>query len=265
VEVNAPEMVKAGETFVASIDVDSITDFNLGHFDLSFDSSVVNVTGVADGCLDGETVPVADWGFIDEDTIRVIVEVSGITGVNGSGYIAKISFDVVGTGGDRSVLDISNGLLVDTEAEEIPAEWIDDEVTVKVPVFDTGEGTYPSIFGTHEGTIVLAKDIQVQKMYTHPSVGTGGHSEYVRIWGNGIDESASWSGYTGDWHNVAFSEPFTLCAGETYNYTIKTGSYPQIHHTDELEIVDSGIIRCTKFTDANGREYNDWIPAIKLW
>ena len=263
VVVNAPEYVEG--TFDASIDVDSITDFNLGHFDLSFDSSVVNVTGVADGCLDGETVPVADWGFIDEDTIRVIVEVSGITGVNGSGYIAKISFDVVGTGGDRSVLDISNGLLVDTEAEEIPAEWIDDEVTVKVPVFDTGEGTYPSIFGTHEGTIVLAKDIQVQKMYTHPSVGTGGHSEYVRIWGNGIDESASWSGYTGDWHNVAFSEPFTLCAGETYNYTIKTGSYPQIHHTDELEIVDSGIIRCTKFTDANGREYNDWIPAIKLW
>lgn len=49
-----------------------------------------------------------------------------------------------------------------------------------------------------------------------------------------------------------------------YNYTIKTGSYPLIHHTDELK-VKSGTIRCTEFVDINGRVYNDWIPAIKLW
>jgi hypothetical protein len=26
-----------------------------------------------------------------------------------------------------------------------------------------------------------------------------------------------------------------------------------------------GTITCTNFTDANGREYNDWIPAIRLF
>ena len=49
-------------------------------------------------------------------------------------------------------------------------------------VFDTGEGTYPSIFGTHRGKIIPDWDITVNKMYTHPSKGTGGHTEYVRIW-----------------------------------------------------------------------------------
>jgi len=140
-------------------------------------------------------------------------------------------------------------------------------VTVKALalVFDTGEGTYPSIFGTHEGTITPSKDIPVQKMYTYPCIGTGWHTEYVKIRNaTGWSTEAAWSGYTGDWHNVVFDEPFTLKSGETYNYTIKTGSYPQIIHEHEFSAT-GGIINCTVFVDANGRESNEWIPAIKLW
>jgi len=95
--------------------------------------------------------------------------------------------------------------------------------------FDTGSGTYPSISGTHTGTIIPSQDISVNKLYTYPSIGTGGHSEYVRIWGNGADASGTWDGYSGgDWDNITFDLPFTLEAGKTYNYTIRTGSYPQI-------------------------------------
>jgi hypothetical protein len=125
--VNAPEYVEG--TFNASIDVDSVADFNSGQFDLAFDSSVVNVTDVADGSLDGETIPVSDWERLDNDTIRVILDVSGIAGVNGSGNLATVCFAVVGGAGAKSMLNISNGLLVNTEAEAILAEWINDEVT----------------------------------------------------------------------------------------------------------------------------------------
>ncbi|MCK4735309.1 MAG: hypothetical protein KAT65_22845 [Methanophagales archaeon] len=128
VTVNAPEYVEG--TFNASIDVANVTDFNSGQFDLSFDSSVVNVTDVTDGCSNGEIIPVSDWERMGNDTIRVILDVSGIAGVNGSGNFATIRFAVVGETGDKSVLDISNGLLVNTEAEAILAEWINDEVTV---------------------------------------------------------------------------------------------------------------------------------------
>jgi hypothetical protein len=88
VAVNAPEYVEG--TFNASIDVDSVTGFNSGQFDLAFDSSVVNVTDVADGSLAGATIPVSDWERMDNDTIRVILDVSGIDGVNGSGNLATI-------------------------------------------------------------------------------------------------------------------------------------------------------------------------------
>nr|CBH39111.1 hypothetical secreted protein [uncultured archaeon]CBH39726.1 hypothetical secreted protein [uncultured archaeon] len=130
VTVNAPEQVNAGETFDVSIDVANITDFNSAQFDLSFDSSVLNVTGVTDGSLDGTTIPVSTWEHVDADTVKVLVSMPMGEGVSGTGYLAKISFDVVGKTGNRSELNISGGLLVDKEAAEIPALWIDDEVVI---------------------------------------------------------------------------------------------------------------------------------------
>jgi len=44
---------------------------------------------------------------------------------------------------------------------------------------------------------------------------------------------------------------------------IRTGSYPQIIHARE-KAVEGGIITCEEFVDANGRRYDDWIPAIRL-
>ena len=130
VTLNAPEVVNGDETFDGSIDVVNITDFNSAQFDLAFDSRVLNVTGVADGSLDGTTIPVSTWESVDADTVKALVSMPMGEEVSGSGYLAKVSFDVVGKTGERSELNISGGLLVDKEAAEIPALWIDDEVVI---------------------------------------------------------------------------------------------------------------------------------------
>jgi len=139
-------------------------------------------------------------------------------------------------------------------------------ITIKSTILDTGqsENQYPSIPGTHTGTITPSQDITVQKLYTYPCAGTGGHTDFARIYGDGLDESSSWDGYGEDGYTLTFDSPFTLEAGKTYNYVIKTGSYPQIHHTSAL-LTENGWINCTKFTDVNGKEYDDWIPAIRLF
>ena len=263
VTVTAPEYVSG--TFNASIRIDNVADLNSAQFDLSFDSRVVNVTDVHDGAIGGETVPVL-WNLVDTDTVRVLVKMPVGVGVSGSGRLAVVDFAVKGTERAKSELDISDGLLADADANPIDADWYDDEVTVAAPVFDTGEGTYPSISGTHEGTITPYTDIPVQKMYTYPCAGTGGHSEYVKIGNTSWTVNATWTGYTSGYHNIVFSESFTLYAGKTYNYTIRTGSYPMIIHAQHhTALSDSGVIRCDTFVDANGRVYNDWIPAITLW
>ncbi len=60
----------------------------------------------------------------------MIFKLSGADGVSGSGSVATIAFAVTGSQGDTSVLDIADGNLADTGADEIPATWADDVVTV---------------------------------------------------------------------------------------------------------------------------------------
>ena len=133
-------------------------------------------------------------------------------------------------------------------------------------IFDTGapSNPYPSVAGTHNGTITPNQTITVSMLYTYPCAGTGGHAEYARIWNSTLDVNATWNGYVDDWHNISFNEPFTLVKDEVYNYTIRTGSYPQIIHA-RSKPVTGGLINCTTFTDANGKIYDNWIPAIRLY
>ena len=131
------------------------------------------------------------------------------------------------------------------------------------PIFDMYPGTYPSIFGVHNGTITPAQTIVANKLYTYPCKGTGGHTEYIKIGNATWNATATWKGYKSDWHNVTFDKTVVLRANETYDYTIRTGSYPQIHHIPALQTA-SGWINCTEFVDANGKKYDNWIPAIRL-
>ena len=118
VRVNAPEYMEEGATFVATIDVDSVTDFNSAQFDLSFDSSVVEVIYIKDGEINGEEVPIFGWSFMDAETVRPIVMMGQGEGVvSGSGYLAEITFEVKGDEGDVSVLNISNGMLMDKKGK----------------------------------------------------------------------------------------------------------------------------------------------------
>ena len=132
--VNAPEIVSGA--FNVTIDVYNIVDLDSGQFDLSFNSSVVNVTGIDSGNMGGTTVPISDWRFMGADTIRVLFDLPGVDLVSGSGSLATVNFEIIGSVGDTSVLDISNGELfdIDTYGEGIPAIWNDCEVTLGVPV-----------------------------------------------------------------------------------------------------------------------------------
>ena len=112
VSVNAPEYVEEKETFVVTIDVEDITDFNNGMFDLTFDHKVVKVDDVTDGSIDDTEIPVTMWEDMDSDTIKVMLELPETTTASGSGYLAGITFKVKGDAGDESALEIAEGELV---------------------------------------------------------------------------------------------------------------------------------------------------------
>ena len=164
----------------------------------------------------------------------------------------------VGTRNVSAIVTNDNGTAMQT--------WTWIVQTSEKLVFDTGApaNPYPSIMGNHTGTIKPNHTVIATKLYTYPCAGTGGHTEYARIWNLTWNATATWEGYAGDWHNITFNKTVVLLANETYNYTVRTGSYPQIHHTDALP-TDNGWINCTGFIDANGKRYNNWVPAIRVW
>jgi hypothetical protein len=142
------------------------------------------------------------------------------------------------------------------------------KVTEIAEELDTGEGSYPSISGMHNGSITITQSqpIMVSKLYTYPCPGTGGHTELIKLYNESgaLMTSGTWAGYQGDWQNLTLAPPITLLPGHTYNYSVVTGSYPQIIHAKTKDI-PGGTITCTEFVDINGAKHPDWIPAIRLF
>jgi hypothetical protein len=143
IRVSVPEYVEEKETFDVTIDIDSVTELTWSEFDLIFDKSVVKVEDVTEGSIDDTEIPIVMWDHVDSDIIKVMTGVPEdkfLEGVSGSGYLAMISFKVKGDEGDESVLELSNGVLGNTSAGEIPASWVDAEIKIGVEEKEEEEG-----------------------------------------------------------------------------------------------------------------------------
>jgi len=179
--------------------------------------------------------------------------------LSGAGSAETVQFQERDTSTNKNSYSVVFAMLAITKAET-------------APIFDTHSpaNPYPSIMSRHEGKIIPSCNLNVSKMYTYPCTGTGGHTESFELRESGVlIANGTWNGYIGDYHNITIHNVtgalyVTLLKDHEYNYTIRTGSYPQIVH-EESKDVTGGTITCTKFVDANGKEYNDRIPAIRLW
>ena len=222
------------------------------------------------------TPPIANFTYSPEKTVvNETITFDASSSYDPDGYIVSYEWDFgdgnTGTGevithSYSSAGDYTVNLTVTDNDGAVNST--DKTITVypSTSVFDTGasENPYPSIMGTHKGEIRPSANINVGKLYTYSCVGTGGHTESIELYENTtLIASGTWKGYQDDYHNITISPSVILLAGHTYNYTIVTGSYPQIIHATSKEVT-GGTITCTSFVDANGKNYTDWIPAIRL-
>jgi len=135
VKIVAPDEATDGGNFSAEINISYVGNFDAANYDIAYNASVIQVTGVRDGSINGAPIPVDDWGFIPEGeqgVVRIINNVAGAPGVNGSGNLSWIDFDVVGNVCDSSglVFNVSVSVLYDNLAQEISATWLNDSVHV---------------------------------------------------------------------------------------------------------------------------------------
>lgn len=153
-------------------------------------------------------------------------------------------------GNPEAATSVTTNLMVSREAFEL----------------NTGSGTYPSMAGVHRGTLRPNHTVIVNRFYTYPTEGTGGHAEYVELCNisSGWCINATWAGYQGDYHNLTFPERFMLNEGALYQYTIITGSYPCLIAETNRTLRDGSVITCSSFVAMNGENYDARIPAFRL-
>ncbi|MFZ2070882.1 MAG: cohesin domain-containing protein [Halobacteriota archaeon] len=252
--------VTPGETFTVDILVTPNQPLKGINLDLKIDPSLITVNSVANGGM--FTGSCFGSNNIGDGTVTIF----GVAALGGAisrpGTFAMVYMTANSEHTGTTTLHFSR-VSVEGQEGEVRSAVTDGLVTVRQPaVFDTGYGSYPSIAGTHTGTITPNRDIMVYMLYTYPCPGTGGHTASVIIKDN-TNITGDWHGYKGDWDGIRFSPQFVLLTGHTYHYRICTGSYPQIIHNHTLGN-EYGIINCTRFIDVNGRSYNDWIPAFRL-
>ena len=138
VNVNAPETMNGD--FTVTIEIEDVTDLDSGQFDLHFDATAVNVTGVDDGSVGETAIPVENWAA-DDGKVTVLINLPGLDGVSGSGSLATIHFETIVPGDCE--MEISEGLLVNTMAELIPASWdgVESHVSSTTTTTPTTGGT----------------------------------------------------------------------------------------------------------------------------
>jgi hypothetical protein len=130
VSVDAPAQASPDSDFTAAIGISQVTDFDACNYDVTFDPLVLRLDNVTSGLVGSSTVPVDIYNEISSGTYRLIQNIPGVAGVSGSGYLAELHFHVIGTEGDSSLVNPSNGVISNITAGEIEAAWVEGVVTV---------------------------------------------------------------------------------------------------------------------------------------
>ena len=128
--INAHAEVVKSSSFAISVDIGGVTAFDAGQFDVSFDESLVVLDSVTAGQIGATQIPIDLWNKIGTGTYRIIVNVPGVPGVNGSGNLAVLQFHAVNSAVGTTTVNLSNGFLNDSLAAEIPAAWSGDSIMV---------------------------------------------------------------------------------------------------------------------------------------
>ncbi|MBI4283616.1 MAG: hypothetical protein HY663_04015 [Chloroflexi bacterium] len=157
VSINVPGKVAKGAEFIATVNVSEVANFDSASYDISFNPTIVEVTSVTGGKIGETDIPVVLWNGTEPGIVKVLQNIPGVPGVSGSGYLARIHFRALSQG--ISNITLSNGVLADNQAHQLPADWLGAsvEVSVAAPVVTpvTTPGVTPVIGGGLPPAVVV--------------------------------------------------------------------------------------------------------------
>jgi len=121
------------QIFTLPVSITGASDLYAFQFDLSFDPSILQLLSISEGSfLPGAGSTIFVPGTIDNiggtATSNADTLVGAISGASGDGDLVDFTFQAIDTG--TSSLSLSNGLLFDSNFNEIPFTTVDGSVTM---------------------------------------------------------------------------------------------------------------------------------------
>ena len=126
----------ADTTFTARVEIVDVADLNAASYYVLFDPNVLELTNVTGGMVGGTTVPVDLWNQegLPSGVVAIAQSIPGLGAASGLGYLADITFKVVGEESSTSGITFGSaqeqGVLSNTLAEAIDADWTGTAVQV---------------------------------------------------------------------------------------------------------------------------------------
>ncbi|MFC2072820.1 Ig-like domain-containing protein, partial [Chloroflexota bacterium] len=213
VSLKAPAEVLQGSNFTATVDISEVIDLNGAQYDILFDPSVLTVDNVTAGQIDSTEMPVLGFAEVSPGRYRVLQSLMFDT-INGTGYLAVLHFHVVGSQGDNSTIDLSNGILSGWEAE-MPATWVGD--TVNVVEVDTTPPTVIATSPTANATGVAIYKTTIQVTFSESMNTTSVESAFSIL--PTVSGGFSWTDNV-----LTFIPGGNLTYNTTYTVTINTAA-----------------------------------------
>jgi len=121
--MDAPDFAAEDSVFIARVNVTGVIGFYSADYEIVFNPSVFEVGNVTSGQIASTLIPVDTWQVVTPGVIRVVQNAEELHGVSGSGYIAELYFHVIGSNGNSSEINLSNGVFNDVNSNQIPATW----------------------------------------------------------------------------------------------------------------------------------------------
>jgi len=212
VSIDAPDEAAADSDFTANVNVSEVVDFDACNYDVSFDASVLRLDNVTSGLIGTTPIPVDMYIEVSSGTWRVIENVSGLTGVSGSGYLAVLHFHVIGSEGASSTITLSNGMLSNILAEEIAATWVGDSVSVTDTTPPEVASTSPAADAT-DVAVDTAVSVTFSEAMDESTITT---SSFTLV---GVSGSVSYDSGT---YTATFTPGTNLAYSTTYTATLST-------------------------------------------
>jgi len=128
VSVEAPVKAMVGDEFDVPIKLTGdVVDLAGCNFNINVDKTLIEVTSISDGEIGGQALPVYLYTEPVPGQYRVLLFNLPMVALSGTGILATLKCKA-NTAGVADI-DISDGVLGDINAAEIPATWEGDSIT----------------------------------------------------------------------------------------------------------------------------------------